>query len=408
LATENKDFKVKNGLNVSGDGTFGGVVTVAAPTGPNHVATKDYVDTVVNNVVLIPGPEGPTGPPGAPGNDGPIGPTGANGATGPAGIEGPTGPPSNVPGPTGPQGATGPQGIVGPTGATGAGYDSTISTTSLAVNPGSKAFTVSNVGAFATGMRVRVLYQISPATYMDGLIASIVGSVITVTVTTVSGSGTFADWKFTVIGTPGSNGTNGAVGDTGPIGPTGPQGIPGVKGDTGLDSTVAGPTGPTGPTGATGPDSTVPGPTGAIGPTGPDGTYLESETEPTSPVPGDIWFNTTTGSTYIYYDSTWVGVGGGTAYGNWQVINSNTTATANTGYIANTSAGSFTIIMPENPLVGESIAIIDGEESFKRNGVIISGGLELIEGRSDNMLLNVDRASVLFRFIGSTYGWKVV
>lgn len=168
---------------------------------------------------------------------------------------------------------------------------------------------------------------------------------------------------------------------------------------------VVGPTGPQGPTGPTGADSTVTGPTG---PTGPDGKYLESDTAPSTPEPGDIWFNTTTGSTYIYYDSYWVGVGGGTAYGNWQVINSNTTATANTGYIANTSAGSFTVILPESPAVGESVAIIDGNESFKRNGLTISGGIELIEGRSDNLILNVDRASVLFRFIGSTYGWKVV
>jgi len=198
------------------------------------------------------------------------------------------------------------------------------------------------------------------------------------------------------VGSDGATGPTGAVGDTGPTGPTGA---------TGADSTVTGPTGPTGPTGATGADSTVTGPTG---PTGADGKYLESATAPSSPDPGDIWFNTTTGSTYIYYDSFWVGVGGGTAYGNWQVINSNTTATANTGYIANTSAGSFTLIMPENPVVGESVAIIDGYESFKRNPLTISGGIELIEGRSDNLLLNVDRASVLFRFIGSAYGWKVV
>ena len=213
-------------------------------------------------------------------------------------------------------------------------------------------------------------------------------------------------------GADGFVGSNGATGPTGAIGPTGATGAAstvtgptGPTGATGSASTVTGPTGPTGPTGATGAASTVTGPTG---PTGPDGKYLESATAPSTPEPGDIWFNTTTGSTYIYYDSYWVGVGGGTAYGNWQVINSNTTATANTGYIANTSAGSFTLIMPENPVVGESVAIIDGYESFKRNPLTISGGIELIEGRDDNLLLNVDRASVLFRFIGSTYGWKVV
>ena len=198
------------------------------------------------------------------------------------------------------------------------------------------------------------------------------------------------------------------VGATGPTGPAGATGPVGDVGPTGADSIVPGPTGPQGPTGATGPVSTVPGPTGSQGPTGPDGTYIASETEPATPTIGDIWFNTSTGCTYLYYDSSWVGVGGGTAYGNWQVVTSNVTATANIGYIANTSAGSFTIILPESPVIGESVAIIDGAESFKRNGLVVSGGLELIEGRTDNMLLNVDRASVLFRYIGSTYGWKVV
>ena len=232
-------------------------------------------------------------------------------------------------------------------------------------------------------------------------------------------------WESVAVPVPGPTGPTGPTGATGAAstvtGPTGATGPTGPTGATGADSTVAGPTGATGPTGPTGASSTVPGPTGPTGPTGasstvpgptgptgPDGKYLESATPPSTPEPGDIWFNTTTGSTYIYYDSYWVGVGGGTAYGNWQVINSNTTATANTGYIANTSAGSFTLIMPENPAVGESVAIIDGTESFKRNGLTISGGIELIEGRSDNLILNVDRASVLFRFIGSTYGWKVV
>lgn len=44
MATENKDFKVKNGLAVANGGIFGGTVTVAAPTQNTHAATKQYVD----------------------------------------------------------------------------------------------------------------------------------------------------------------------------------------------------------------------------------------------------------------------------------------------------------------------------------------------------------------------------
>ena len=45
MATVNKDFKVKHGLDVNQGGTFGGTVTVAAPTENTHAATKLYVDT---------------------------------------------------------------------------------------------------------------------------------------------------------------------------------------------------------------------------------------------------------------------------------------------------------------------------------------------------------------------------
>ena len=44
MATDNKDFKVKNGLAVTNGGTFGGTVTVATPTENEHAATKEYVD----------------------------------------------------------------------------------------------------------------------------------------------------------------------------------------------------------------------------------------------------------------------------------------------------------------------------------------------------------------------------
>jgi hypothetical protein len=45
VATVNKDFKVKHGLDVTQGGTFGGTVTVATPTENTHAATKLYVDS---------------------------------------------------------------------------------------------------------------------------------------------------------------------------------------------------------------------------------------------------------------------------------------------------------------------------------------------------------------------------
>jgi len=50
VATVNKDFRVKHGLNVAEGGTFGQAVTVGTPTENTHAATKSYVD---NKEVIV-------------------------------------------------------------------------------------------------------------------------------------------------------------------------------------------------------------------------------------------------------------------------------------------------------------------------------------------------------------------
>lgn len=41
------------------------------------------------------------------------------------------------------------------------------------------------------------------------------------------------------------------------------------------------------------------------------GSYTVSGTPPGDPQEGDVWFNSTTGRSYIYYDSYWVEIAGG-------------------------------------------------------------------------------------------------
>jgi hypothetical protein len=45
MATVNKDFKVKHGLQVAEGGTFGSPVVVGTPTENTHATTKLYVDS---------------------------------------------------------------------------------------------------------------------------------------------------------------------------------------------------------------------------------------------------------------------------------------------------------------------------------------------------------------------------
>lgn len=53
--TLDKDFKVKNGLQVAGGATFGGPVTATTPSNPEHLATKGYVDAISGGIVVGPG-----------------------------------------------------------------------------------------------------------------------------------------------------------------------------------------------------------------------------------------------------------------------------------------------------------------------------------------------------------------
>lgn len=50
MATDSKDFKVKNGLVVGEGGTFNGPVTVATPTSNTHATTKLYVDDLIAGI----------------------------------------------------------------------------------------------------------------------------------------------------------------------------------------------------------------------------------------------------------------------------------------------------------------------------------------------------------------------
>lgn len=50
MATVDKDFKVKNGLQVANGGSFGGAVTVGTPTEANHAVTKSYVDALAGGI----------------------------------------------------------------------------------------------------------------------------------------------------------------------------------------------------------------------------------------------------------------------------------------------------------------------------------------------------------------------
>ena len=108
-----------------------------------------------------------------------------------------------------------PQGNIGSTGPAGASYAAT-STTSLAIGTGSgKAFTTQSGLAYQSGARVRATDASNNANWMEGLVASYVGTTLTIDVDLTNGSGTIANWRINISGERGAIGGTGATGDDG-------------------------------------------------------------------------------------------------------------------------------------------------------------------------------------------------
>jgi len=370
LSTIDKDFKVKNGLNVTGEGTFGGPVTVGTPTGPNHAATKDYVD----NISLTPGPTGPEGPPST--QAGPTGPAGSDGATGPTGATGATGPyPFNYVGDWSPTTTyfSEAQPVVKQANALWiANANNTNSVPAdretdsfsnlywLPFNAGLDGSDGLEVGATAPssfdvlwldttvegimgqgptgpqGLTYRNLWNSGPGYYYKNDVVNWGELYIAnkdIAMDGISGMPPHAsdDWDLFL--------------DKGPTGPTGPAGA---------DSTVIGPTGPAGATGAV-------GPTGAAGASG----VLPST-----------------------------------------AVSSNITLASGNKYFVDTTAAR-TLTLPATPTLGNEIQIFDASGTAGTNNITVANNSVKINGVLDSALLDSNGVAASFVYTGSTYGWRM-
>jgi hypothetical protein len=262
-----------------------------------------------------------------------------------------------------------------PVGAPGAGYKAT-SSSSLAVAIGSKNFTTQAGLAYTAGSRARATSAGTPASWMEGAVASYTGTSLIVTVDLIGTAGTHADWNISLtgqVGAQGPAGTNGAVGAQGPPGPTG----------------AAGPAGPTGPAGGV-PEAPNDGafysrhnlgwaafiPTGApldspaftgvpTAPTAANGTntsqlattaFVLANAGPAGGSPGQVQFNNAgafTGSAGFTWDDTLkaLGIGAGAGYYNFNVTKGPTGygLRDNSGVVeAKNSAGAWSAVVALN------------------------------------------------------------
>jgi hypothetical protein len=96
-----------------------------------------------------------------------------------------------------------------------------VSTTSVLIGTGSKTFTTQANKQWKVGTTLTAASAAGPSNYMAGQVTSYSGTTLTLNVTSIGGSGTFADWNIVLSGPVGATGPTGATGDTGPQGPPG-------------------------------------------------------------------------------------------------------------------------------------------------------------------------------------------
>lgn len=187
-----------------------------------------------------------------------------------------------------------------------------------------------------------------------------------------------------------------------------------------------------------------------------------SDSPPENPNPGDQWYNSGDGVTYVYYDGFWVESSSGgqetslvgyateayvdSAISN--VIDSAPTAldtlnelaaalnddssfattvtnaiaakadpvsstavssniTLSTGkYFVDTST-TRTLTLPASPSLGDEIQVFDASGTAGTNNITVLNNGKNINGILDSALLDVNGVAAVFVYTGSTYGWRM-
>ena len=86
-------------------------------------------------------------------------------------------------------------------------------------------------------------------------------------------------------------------------------------------------------------------------------------------------------------------------------VSSNITMAANYNYFVDTTSAR-TLTLPASPTLGDTIVIYDATGTAATNNITIARNGSNINGVADNAIIDVNQASSLFVYTGSTVGWR--
>lgn len=79
-----------------------------------------------------------------------------------------------------------------------------------------------------------------------------------------------------------------------------------------------------------------------------------------------------------------------------------------TQVLADVSDGPFTVTLPENPELGDVVYFMDVANHFYVENLTIARNGSKIHGKEEDLVLNVNGATVVLMYTSETMGWKVI
>jgi hypothetical protein len=113
----------------------------------------------------------------------------------------------------------------------------------------------------------------------------------------------------------------------------------------------------------------------------------------------------TAGNVLVSNGTAWTSAapaGGGISY---TTKTSAYTAADKDGILANTSAGAFTVTLPSSPSAGNQVIIADAADTWGSNNLTIARNGATIEGLAENLVCDINGASIQLIYTGTT--WQV-
>ena len=146
--------------------------------------------------------------------------------------------------------------------------------------------------------------------------------------------------------------------------------------------------------------------------TGGGSSVTVSDSAPADPSEGDMWFDSRYAVLLVYYGTQWVNVSGESGSGSstapsWQET-TNHTASVGDKLFVDCSGGIVTVTLPASPSMGDEIRIIDATGNASTNNITVARNGNNIQGVADNLTIDTDRAAFGLVYYNSTQGWLLM